>query len=194
VTDFSTDGRPMPNGPSPFPGRSEDARPVAAGAEVGGAHRVPVRPPEPGAGTPRPAPGPAPSPRPEVGEVKGRIRIADEVVEKIAGLAATEVPGVVDLGGDLARAVDNVRERVAAGATRGDLGVKAEIKGQEVAIGVTVMVEFGYVVMDVARQVQANVAVQTRRMLGLRVVEVNVTVDDVRTGPPPEPGEGGRTR
>ena len=46
------------------------------------------------------------------------------------------------------------------------------------------MVEFGHVVLEVARQVQANVARQTQRMLGLTVVEVNVTVDDVRTPRP----------
>ncbi len=63
----------------------------------------------------------------------------------------------------------------------GDQGVKAEVKGHDVAISVTIMVEFGHVVLDVARQVQANVARKTQRMLGLRVVEVNVTVDDVRT-------------
>jgi uncharacterized alkaline shock family protein YloU len=54
-----------------------------------------------------------------------------------------------------------------------------------VAISVTIMVEFGHVVLEVARQVQANVALQTQRMLGLTVVEVNVTVDDVRTPKPP---------
>jgi uncharacterized alkaline shock family protein YloU len=122
--------------------------------------------------------------------VKGRIHIADEVVEKVAGLAAMEVEGVADLGGDFARALESVRERIGLGAKRGDQGVKAEVKGHEVAINVTVMVEFGYVVLDVARQVQANVAAKTSRMLGLRVVEVNVNVDDVRTARPTPEDDG----
>ena len=99
----------------------------------------------------------------------------------VAGLAAIEVEGVADLGGDFARAVESVRERIGLGNKRGDQGVKAEVKGHDVAISITIMVEFGHVVLDVARQVQANVARKTARMLGLRVVEVNVTVDDVRT-------------
>jgi uncharacterized alkaline shock family protein YloU len=138
---------------------------------------------------------PAPSPSPPPRELKGRIHIADEVVEKVAGLAAMEVPGVADLGGDFARALESVRERIGIGNKRGDQGVKAEVSGHQVAISVTIMVEFGHVVLEVARQVQANVARQTQRMLGLSVVEVNVTVDDVRTPRPrrdegaPEPGE-----
>jgi uncharacterized alkaline shock family protein YloU len=125
-----------------------------------------------------------PAPEPPAAElaaqVKGRIDIADEVVEKVAGLAAIEVDGVADLGGDLARTVESVRERIGVGHRRGDQGVKAQIDGDEVTIETTIVIEYGHIVMEVARQVQANVATQTTRMLGLRVVEVNVIVDDVR--------------
>lgn len=129
---------------------------------------------------------------PQTAQVKGRIDIEDEVVEKVAGLAAIEVDGVADLGGDVERAIESVRERVGIGRKRGDQGVKATINGREVSIRVTIVIEYGHVVMDVARAVKANVARQTNRMLGLRVVEVNVIVDDVempRTAPAPESGE-----
>jgi uncharacterized alkaline shock family protein YloU len=115
----------------------------------------------------------------QTAQVKGRIDIEDEVVEKVAGLAAVEVEGVADLGGDVERAIESVRERVGIGNKRGDQGVKAKINGREVSIRVTIVIEYGHVVMDVARAVKANVARQTNRMLGLRVVEVNVVVDDV---------------
>jgi uncharacterized alkaline shock family protein YloU len=138
--------------------------------------------------------GPPPDPQPVqlAAQVKGRIDIEDEVVEKVAGLAAAEVDGVADLGGDVARAVEGVRERIGIGHRRGDQGVKAHINGREVSLEITLVVEYGHVVMDVARRVKTNVAIQTNRMLGLRVVEVNVVVDDVRMpagGPPAEPEE-----
>lgn len=120
-------------------------------------------------------------------EVKGRIEVADEVVEKVAGLACMEVPGVADLGGDIERALESVREKIGIGNKRGDQGIKAKITGREVTIDVTIMIEYGHVVMEVARNVKNNVATQTSRMLGLKVVEVNVTVDDVRL-----PGEARR--
>lgn len=134
---------------------------------------------------------PAPDPRPAefAAPVKGRIDIEDEVVEKVAGLAATEVEGVADLGGDMERTVESVRERMGVGHRRGDQGVKAHITGREVAIEVTIVIEYGHVVMEVARQVQANVASQTNRMLGLQVIEVNVVVDDVRLPEAPKPAE-----
>jgi uncharacterized alkaline shock family protein YloU len=121
--------------------------------------------------------------------VKGRIDVADEVVEKVAALAAIEVEGVYDLGGDIERALESVRERIGIGNKRGDQGVKARINGREVSVDVTIVIQYGHVVMDVARAVKANVAHQTNRMLGLTVVEVNVTVDDVKMpeAPRPEP-------
>ncbi|GAA2211878.1 hypothetical protein GCM10009850_073390 [Nonomuraea monospora] len=117
--------------------------------------------------------------------VKGRIKVADEVVEKIAALAALEVAGVADMGGDLARAFESVRDRIGIGSRRGTQGVSAQIQDRQVAVSLTIVVEYGHVVMDVAAEVKTNVARNVSRMLGMRVMEVNVTVDDVRL-----PGEG----
>jgi uncharacterized alkaline shock family protein YloU len=216
VSDFMPDN-PAPNGPTgpagppgtapgvpsaePAPGPAHAAK---GGAAVGSPPfapsrpegvRPPGRPDAPRLEGPRPD-GPRPgAPRPDgpptTAEVKGRIKIADEVVEKVAALAALEVPGVADLGGDIERAIESVRERIGIGAKRGDQGVKADVNGSEVAVSVTVMVEYGYVVLEVARQVQANVARKTNRMLGLKVVEVNVTVDDVRTVRPDDEADNG---
>ncbi|HZM39211.1 MAG TPA: Asp23/Gls24 family envelope stress response protein [Acidimicrobiales bacterium] len=182
MSDFSAEERNGPNGPSPYPARTDEGLRPAVTATPGVAERPAAVPPRP-ATPPTQAPAAAATPRPR--ELKGRIHIADEVVEKVAGLAAMEVEGVVDLGGDFARALESVRERIGIGNKRGDQGIKADVQGHQVAISVTIMVEFGHVVLEVARQVQANVALQTQRMLGLTVVEVNVTVDDVRTPKPP---------
>jgi uncharacterized alkaline shock family protein YloU len=112
--------------------------------------------------------------------VKGRIKVADEVVEKVAALASLEIPGVADLGGDIERAFENVRDRIGLGARRGNQGVRAQIQDRQVAIDITIVVEYGHVVLEVAKEVKTNVARSVSRMLGMRVVEVNVTVDDVR--------------
>lgn len=182
MTDFMAESQPTPNGPAPYAARPDGAHlpsDPAPSSPTGPGGPVPrFAPARPDPGRPEPLPGAEPG-RPV--EVKGRIHIADEVVEKVAGLAALEVEGVADVGGDFERALESVRERIGLGNKRGDQGIKAEVKGHEVAISVTIMVEFGHVVLDVARQVQSNVAHTTQRMLGLKVVEVNVTVDDVRT-------------
>ncbi|ETK30433.1 Asp23/Gls24 family envelope stress response protein [Microbispora sp. ATCC PTA-5024] len=114
------------------------------------------------------------------GIVRGRIKVADEVVEKVAALAALEIPGVADLGGDVERALESVRDRIGIGAKRANQGVRAGIRDGEVTVDVTIVIVYGHVVMDVATEVRTNVARLVSRMLGMRVVEVNVTVDDVR--------------
>ncbi|WP_329424134.1 Asp23/Gls24 family envelope stress response protein [Streptosporangium sp. NBC_01495] len=117
--------------------------------------------------------------------VKGRIKVADEVVEKVAALATLEVTGVAELGADAARAVEPMRERAGV-ARRGPRGVNAHVQDRTAAVDVTIVAEYGHVVMDVANEVKTNVARTISRMLGMRVVEVNVDVADVRM-----PGETG---
>ncbi|MBX6169691.1 MAG: Asp23/Gls24 family envelope stress response protein [Thermobispora bispora] len=126
---------------------------------------------------------PAEAPKPEAptaSVLRGRIKIADEVVEKVAALAALEIPGVADLGGDLERAFESVRDRIGVGSKRATQGVHAKIQDRQVSVDVTIVIVYGHVVMDVATEVKLNVARSVSRMLGMRVVEVNVTVDDVR--------------
>ncbi|MEV6155672.1 Asp23/Gls24 family envelope stress response protein [Nonomuraea sp. NPDC052129] len=121
--------------------------------------------------------------------MKGQIKVADEVVEKVAYLATMEVSGVADMGGDLARAFESVRDRIGIGSQRGNQGVSAQIQDRQVAVSLTIVVEYGHVVMEVAAAVKTNVARSVSRMLGLRVTEVNVTVDDVRLPGEPRPTE-----
>ncbi|MBF8192852.1 Asp23/Gls24 family envelope stress response protein, partial [Nonomuraea sp. K274] len=110
--------------------------------------------------------------------VKGRIKVADEVIEKIASLAALEVEGVADMGGDLARAFESVRDRIGIGSRRGNQGVSAQIHDRQVTVNLTIVIEYGHIVMEVAAEVKTNVARTVSHMLGMRVTEVNVTVDD----------------
>src|SRR5262245_12715832 len=122
--------------------------------------------------------------------VKGRIKVADEVVEKVAALAALEIPGVADLGGDFERGFENIRDRIGLGSKRANQGVNAHIQDRQVAVDITIVIEYGHVVMEVANEVKTNVARSVSRRLGMRVVEVNVTVDDVRLpGDAPRAGD-----
>jgi uncharacterized alkaline shock family protein YloU len=136
-----------------------------------------------------PATAPDPGAAGRTAVVKGRIKIEDEVAEKVAALAALEVDGVADLGGDIERTIETVRSRIGVGQRRGNQGVRAKVTEREVAIDVIIVVEYGRIALEVATAVKANVARAANHMLGMRVTEVNVTVDDVRL-----PGEAAPPR
>ena len=125
----------------------------------------------------------------ELATERGSTRIEDEVVEKIAGIAARAVPGVHDLGGDTARFFASVRDRVGLGeAGKANQGVSARLAGRTAKIGVTLMVEYGVRVHPVTEQVRAAVIEAVERMLELQVTEVNIVVDDVQV-PDPAPAD-----
>lgn len=112
---------------------------------------------------------------------RGTTTIADEVVEKIAGIATREVPGVHDLGGDAARVFGGQGERIGLGDADDDTdrGIRVRLDGHEAAVGVTLVVEYGYLVRAVTDKVRANVIGAVENLLDLEVTEVNIRVDDV---------------
>ncbi|MDU2066679.1 MAG: Asp23/Gls24 family envelope stress response protein [Sporomusaceae bacterium] len=104
----------------------------------------------------------------------GSIRIADEVVGIVAGMAATEVAGVAGMSGGL---VGGIAEML--GKKNLSKGVKVEVGEKEAAVDLYVIVEYGARIPDVALKVQENVKRAIESMTGLDVVEVNIHVQGV---------------
>lgn len=104
----------------------------------------------------------------------GSIRVADEVVRIIAGLAATEVSGVSGMSGGV---VGGIAERL--GRKNLSKGVKVEVGETEAAIDLYIIVDYGSRIPDVAAGIQNAVKEAIEKMTGLKVVEVNVNVQGV---------------
>lgn len=104
----------------------------------------------------------------------GTIRIADDVVRIIAGMAATEVPGVVGMSGGV---VGGITEKL--GRKNLSKGVKVEVGEKEAAVDLFIVVEYGSRIPDVAAKIQDVVKNAIEKMTGLAVVEVNVNVQGV---------------
>lgn len=108
----------------------------------------------------------------------GRTTIADVVVQKIAGIAAREVSGVYAFGSGAARAIGAIRERIPGGTTPTQ-GVTVQVTEKEAIVDLDLVVEYGVSISDLARAVRENVVNAVERLVGLKVREVNVNVDDV---------------
>lgn len=104
----------------------------------------------------------------------GSIRIANEVVGIIAGLAATEVEGIAGMSGGLAGGIAEI-----LGRKNLSKGVKVEVGEKEAAADLFVITDYGVVIPEVAVEVQENVKKAIESMTGLTVVEVNVHVQGV---------------
>jgi uncharacterized alkaline shock family protein YloU len=124
----------------------------------------------------------------------GTVRIANEVVGIIAGLAATEVEGVAGMSGGIAGGIAEM-----LGKKNLSKGVKVEVGEKEAAIDLYMIMEYGVKIPDVAWDVQGNVRQAIEDMTGLQVIEVNVHVQGVNfkeeeDEDEEEPEEGEETR
>ncbi|MEU6248476.1 Asp23/Gls24 family envelope stress response protein [Glycomyces sp. NPDC047010] len=121
---------------------------------------------------------------------QGRTVIADQVVAKIAGIAAREVDGIHQLGGSGSRTVGALRERIPGSRTNYGQGVSVEVGERQAAVDLDVVAEYGIAIADLAAGVRRNVVDAVERMTGLEVTEVNITVHDVRLDDPDAEPEG----
>lgn len=104
----------------------------------------------------------------------GLIRISDDVVSTIAGLAALETPGIAAMSGGIS---EGLAKRLSGKNVQ--RGVTVEVGQVEAAIDLRVIVHFGSKIQDVCRSLQENVRDAVENMTGLSVVEVNVKVEGV---------------
>ena len=104
----------------------------------------------------------------------GEVKMADEVVTIIAGLAATEVEGVASMGGNI------TNELVGKlGMENLSKGVKVTILEGVVSVDLTLNIDFGKNILDVSRKVQDKVKTSIENMTGLEVADVNIRIAGV---------------
>lgn len=113
----------------------------------------------------------------EIAVVEGNdtIKIANEAVATYAGIAVAEVPGVYGMAGGFA---GGFTEAI-SGKKNLARGIKVEVGEKDTKIDVSIVVEYGARIPDVAFEIQTRVKKSVENMTGLKVLEVNVHVQGV---------------
>ena len=104
----------------------------------------------------------------------GEVRIADEVVAIIAGLAATEVDGVDSMAGNITNElVGKLGMKILS------KGVKVDVIEEHVSVDLSLNIKYGYNIPEVSERVQERVKSAIENMTGLTVLDVNVKIAGV---------------
>ncbi len=109
----------------------------------------------------------------EAGQI-GEVRIADDVVASIAGLAALEVDGVASMSGN---ATDELLSKV--GVRGAGKGAKVEVIDRIVSVEMAVNLKYGYNIPAVSAKIQEKVKSAIETMTGLTVSDVNIRIAGV---------------
>lgn len=104
----------------------------------------------------------------------GSIKITDEVVAIIAGIAANEVKGVYGMSGSFSGGISEILGRKSLSK-----GVKVEMGEKQVAIDLFILVEYGCRIPEIAWEIQEKVKKSVELMTGLEVKEVNIHIQGV---------------
>jgi uncharacterized alkaline shock family protein YloU len=104
----------------------------------------------------------------------GEVKIAEEVVAIVAGLAATEVDGVSSMAGNI---TNEIVSRL--GMRNLSKGIEIEVENDEIKVSVAINIAYGYNIPDVSAKVQDKISSAIENMTGLHVAEVNVKIASV---------------
>ncbi len=104
----------------------------------------------------------------------GTVKIADDVVAVIAGLAATEGKGVEAMAGNISNELMSKM-----GVKKLSKGVKVEVLDKRVKADLNLIVEYGYNIPAISQKVQEKVKSTIENMTGLEVTDVNIRIAGV---------------
>ena len=108
---------------------------------------------------------------------RGVTTIRDNVVSRIAGMAAREVEGV-HMGGSASRTTGGILESI-TGSEAQTRGVSVEVGRTEVAIDLKMGIDYGKNILQTVDEVRRRITDRVQNMTGLKVVECNATITDI---------------
>lgn len=106
----------------------------------------------------------------------GKVNIADDVIGVIGSIAAAEIEGVKSLSGTFSEEIMS-----AMGKKSFNKGVRVEMENDIILIELSVIVDYGTKIHEIAKQVQENVKIAIESMTGFKVSAVNVFVEGINT-------------
>lgn len=117
---------------------------------------------------------------------RGITVISDGVVAQLAGMAASEIDGV-HMGGQTSRTAGNVLGSI-TGSSGVRRGISVEVGRIEAALDLTLGLTYGTDIIETTEAVRRNVRARVESLTGLKVTELNITINDIvfpEDGPPP---------
>ena len=110
----------------------------------------------------------------DVGNSIGEVRISDEVVAVIAGLAATEVEGVVAMAGNITNEIVGM-----LGMKNLSKGVNVDVTDENVSVELSLIIKQSSSIPDVSSRVQERVKDKIEGMTGLHVLDISIRIAGV---------------
>lgn len=109
--------------------------------------------------------------------INEQLTFDDQVIEKIAGITASRVPGVLSLDGNM---FSELADKVTSG-TNPTKGINADVGEKQVGLKMDATIEYGKSAPEIFQAVCKEVQRAIDQMTGLKLVKFELHVNDVKT-------------
>lgn len=110
-------------------------------------------------------------------EIKGDLKYDSKVIQKIIGIALSDVKGLLTVNGGF---FSNLADKI---VNTDDVtnGINVEVGKKQVAVDIEIVAEYGIEIPKLYDEIRQKIHDKVKEMTGLDTVEVNVTVVDIKT-------------
>ncbi|KRL83372.1 Asp23/Gls24 family envelope stress response protein [Ligilactobacillus apodemi] len=110
-------------------------------------------------------------------ELERNLTFDDQVIAKIAGITASQVPGIISLDGNM---LSEFTDKLTQGNDQ-TKGIEAQVGEKQVALKLAVTLEYGKSAETVFTEVSDKLTQVLGEMTGLKLVKFEMHINDVKT-------------
>lgn len=110
-------------------------------------------------------------------DVGGTTTVETDVIAAIAGYVATEVDGVLHIGGD--NMFRRISDAVGSDQDSKGAGIRVEAGKKEAIFDLDISVRFGRPIPEIVSEVRSRISEAISMQVGLRAKEINITVSSI---------------
>ncbi|WEV70851.1 Asp23/Gls24 family envelope stress response protein [Lactobacillus sp. ESL0785] len=110
-------------------------------------------------------------------EVKGNLKYDSKVIQKIIGIALSDVTGLLTVDGGF---FSNLTDKI-VNSSDVTTGINVEVGKKQVAVDIDIVAEYGVQITKLYDEIKERIFNKVKEMTGLDTVEVSVTVVDIKT-------------
>ena len=110
-------------------------------------------------------------------ELERNLTFDDQVIAKIAGITASQVPGIISLDGNM---LSEFTDKLIQGNDQ-TKGIEAQVGEKQVALKLAVTLEYGKSAETVFTEVSDKLTQALGEMTGLKLVKFEMHINDVKT-------------
>ncbi|MEA1940330.1 MAG: Asp23/Gls24 family envelope stress response protein [Candidatus Caldatribacteriota bacterium] len=112
--------------------------------------------------------------------IYGKVNIPKEIIENIVRVILKDIKGVAKTKKPIMEEMSDISKKNARKVNKNTKNVKVEIKNNRLSINLSIILERGIRIPDIAWEIQNGIKQELKKIIGVENVEINIHVQGIQ--------------